>query len=84
MFLSSATVREAIMFGAFTPDLMMFQHFLFSPAARTLSLSVVARMSEEEVRQAFTSIRWDDKQGKPYCLASPIACPVAVRRSRWT
>src|SRR5260221_14573864 len=45
----------------------MSQHFLLSAAARTLSLSVVARMSEEEARQAFTSIRWADNQGKPYC-----------------
>src|SRR5882757_4825014 len=45
----------------------MAQHFLLSAKARTLSLSVVARMSGEEAREAFASIRWADNQGKPYC-----------------
>src|SRR5258708_2562246 len=51
---------------------MMSQHFLLSAAARTLSLSVVARMSEEEARKTFTSIGWADTQGKPYC--PPCGC----------
>jgi transposase-like protein len=46
---------------------MMSQHFLLSAAARTLSLSVVARMTDGEAREAFASIRWADNQGKPYC-----------------
>lgn len=45
----------------------MSQHFLLSAAARTLSLSRVARMSEEEARTAFAAIRWSDNEGKPYC-----------------
>lgn len=45
----------------------MAQHFLLSSAARTLSLSAVARMSEEEARAAFTAIRWSDNDGQPYC-----------------
>ncbi|QLH37912.1 MAG: IS1595 family transposase [Defluviicoccus sp.] len=45
----------------------MAQHFLLSAAARTLSLSVVARMTEEEAREAFKNIRWSDNDGNPYC-----------------
>jgi transposase-like protein len=45
----------------------MAQHFLLSAAARTLSLSAVARMSEEEARTAFAAIRWSQNQGKPFC-----------------
>lgn len=45
----------------------MSQHFLLSAAARTLSLSVVARMTDEEAREAFMAIRWADNGGKPYC-----------------
>ena len=45
----------------------MVQHFLLSQAARTLSLSAVARMSDEEARAAFQRIRWHETQGEPYC-----------------
>jgi transposase-like protein len=45
----------------------MAQHFLLSSAARTLSLSVVARMSEDEARATFQAIRWADNDGSPYC-----------------
>jgi hypothetical protein len=38
------------------------QHFLLSAAARTLSLSAVARMSA-----TFQRIRWSDNAGEPYC-----------------
>jgi transposase-like protein len=43
------------------------QHFLLSAAARTLSLSAVARMSDEEARATFQRIRWADNDGQPYC-----------------
>jgi transposase-like protein len=43
------------------------QHFLLSAAARTLSLSAVARMSDEEAASAFQRIRWADNGGEPYC-----------------
>ena len=49
-------------FGAFVA-----QHFLLSAAARTLSLSAVARMSDEEAHATFQRIRWADNDGKPYC-----------------
>lgn len=45
----------------------MSQHFLLSSAARSLSLRAVARMSDEEARQAFAAVRWSDNEGKPYC-----------------
>ena len=43
------------------------QHFLLSKAARTLSLSAVARMSDEEARAAFQRVRWTANGGEPYC-----------------
>jgi transposase-like protein len=46
---------------------MMPQHFLLSAAARTLSLSTVARMSDEEALGKFIEIRWSDNNGHPYC-----------------
>src|SRR5579883_174523 len=51
-----------IVFGAYVA-----QHFLLSAAARTLSLSVVARMSDEEAAATFQRIRWADNGGEPYC-----------------
>lgn len=45
----------------------MAQHFLLSAAAKTLSLSAVARMSDEEARATFQRIRWADNDGEPYC-----------------
>jgi transposase-like protein len=45
----------------------MSQHFLLSTAARTLSLSKVARMSDEEARDAFRQIRWSATGGEPFC-----------------
>lgn len=45
----------------------MAQHFLFSTAARSLSLAKVARMSEEQAHEAFCAIRWAENGGKPVC-----------------
>jgi len=45
----------------------MSQHFLLSASARSLSLARVARMNDEEAREAFKLIRWSDTQGEPYC-----------------
>jgi transposase-like protein len=45
----------------------MSQHFLLSAAARTLSLAHVARMSEDEAREAFKQIRWASTEGEPVC-----------------
>jgi hypothetical protein len=43
------------------------QHFLLSAAAKTLSLSAVARMSDDQARATFQRIRWSDNGGEPYC-----------------
>jgi len=43
------------------------QHFLLSAAARTLSLSAVARLSDDEARATFQRIRWSDNGGEPHC-----------------
>ena len=45
----------------------MAQHFLLSPAAKTLSLVKVMRMSDEEARDAFRNIRWASTDGEPVC-----------------
>jgi ribosomal protein L37AE/L43A len=47
--------------------LSLAQHFLLSAAARTLSLSAVARMTDDEARATFQRIRWADNGGEPYC-----------------
>ena len=47
--------------------MVMAQHFLLSTAARTLSLAKVARMSDEEAREAFKEIRWSATAGDPVC-----------------
>ncbi|MDB5659825.1 MAG: putative transposase [Cypionkella sp.] len=45
----------------------MAQHFLLSPAAKTLSLVKVMRMSDEEARASFRKIRWTETNGEPVC-----------------
>ncbi len=45
----------------------MSQHFLLSPAAKTLSLVKVMRMSEKQARDAFRKIRWTETEGEPIC-----------------
>jgi transposase-like protein len=45
----------------------MSQHFLLSPAAKTLSLVKVMRMSDTEARDVFRNIRWSETDGQPVC-----------------
>ena len=45
----------------------MAKHFLLSPAAKTLSLVKVMRMSDEEARASFGKIRWTETNGEPVC-----------------
>src|ERR1700756_3127652 len=45
----------------------MSQHFLLSPAAKTLTLASVARMSDEEAEAVFRKIRWASNGGDPFC-----------------
>jgi transposase-like protein len=57
----------------------MSQHFLLSTAARSLSLAKVARMSEEEARDAFRLIRWSDTNGEPVCPRCQCAAVYAYQ-----
>jgi transposase-like protein len=41
------------------------QHFLLSPAAKTLSLAKVLRMTDKQAEEAFRAIRWTN--GEPVC-----------------
>jgi len=45
----------------------MSQHFLLSAAARTLSLSSIFRMTDDEARDTFKRIRWAANEGVPFC-----------------
>ncbi|MDD9739767.1 IS1595 family transposase [Marinovum sp. SP66] len=45
----------------------MAQHFLLSPAAKTLSLVKIMRMSDDEARAAFRALRWTETEGEPIC-----------------
>jgi transposase-like protein len=59
----------------------MSQHFLLSAKARTLSLTAVARMSEDEARATFQAIRWADNGGEPFCprCECTVNYPIANR-----
>jgi transposase-like protein len=62
----------------------MSQHFLLSASARSLSLARVARMNDEEAREAFKLIRWSDTQGEPYCPSCGCLTVTALPRyARW-
>jgi transposase-like protein len=45
----------------------MSQHFLLSPAAKTLTLAQVMRLSNEEAETLFARIRWPETKGEPVC-----------------
>ena len=45
----------------------MAVHFLLSPAAKTINLVRVARMSKQEAETTFACIRWSETDGKPVC-----------------
>jgi transposase-like protein len=45
----------------------MPQHFLLSPAARTLSLGNIMRMSDEAAHARFVAIRFAVNNGEPFC-----------------
>jgi transposase-like protein len=43
------------------------QHFLLSPAARTLSLASIIRMSAEAAFDTFKQVRFTTNDGEPFC-----------------
>jgi len=45
----------------------MAQHFLLSAPATSLSISKVARMSDDEAHEAFKVIHWANTFGEPEC-----------------
>ncbi len=45
----------------------MTQHFLQSSKARTLSLTQIARLSDEEAHKMFVALRWAETGGEPVC-----------------
>jgi transposase-like protein len=45
----------------------MAQHFLLSPASKTLSLARVFRMSDAEAETMFRALRWPETLGCPIC-----------------
>jgi transposase-like protein len=45
----------------------MAQHFLLSPAAKTLTLVQVFQMTDGEAEAMFCRVRWPDTAGKPVC-----------------
>ena len=68
MIWALASRPTIIKFGDVTRRILaMSQHFLLSAAARTLSMSAVARMSDQEAHAKFVEIRWADNEGQPYC-----------------
>jgi transposase-like protein len=46
---------------------MMSQHFLLTAKARSLSLSQVLRLTDEQAYEAFKAVRWADTEGQPTC-----------------
>ncbi len=58
----------------------MAQHFLLSSNARTLSVGMVARMTDDAVEGMFKAIRWADQDGKPYC--PHCGCPTVYEARR--
>jgi transposase-like protein len=60
----------------------MSQHFLLSPAAKTLTLAHVMRMSNDEAETMFARIRWPDTNGEPVCPFCGGLVHYTVRRAK--
>jgi hypothetical protein len=45
----------------------MSQHFLLSPAARSLSLAGIMRMTDEAALDTFRRVRFAANGGEPFC-----------------
>jgi transposase-like protein len=63
----------------------MSQHFLLSAAARTLSLTRIMRMTDDEARDTFKRIRWAATGGEPFCphCGCLTAYTLAETPARW-
>ena len=67
----------------------MAQHFLLSPAARSLSAAKIMRMSDNGVENVFLflRLRWPDTDGKSVCPGCGCticyACPRSTTGLRW-
>ena len=62
----------------------MSQHFLLSPASRTLREVDVARMSEDEARGVFQKLRWAASQGEAVCpRCGCLGCYALAARRKW-
>lgn len=62
----------------------MAQHFLLSPAACTLTLREVFRMTEKEAYEGFRQLRWASTGGQPVCPGCGSLDPyVLVRDRKW-
>ena len=70
-------------------------HFLNTPAARSLSLAQVLRLSDEEAFAVFQNLRFADNDGSPYCpkcgsvkvytlAETPVRWQCAACRKRFT
>jgi hypothetical protein len=57
----------------------MSQHFLLSPAAKTLTLAQVMRMTNEEAETMFAKIRWHETNGEPVCPFCAGVAPYSIR-----
>src|ERR1700686_2168575 len=65
----------------------MGQHFLLSAAARSLSLTKIAGMSDSEAENLFLRLRWPQTGGEPLCPRCGCRicydCRRATDRPRW-
>ena len=64
----------------------MPQHFLLSSVAKTLTLGSVVRMSDSEVEQVFSGLRWSENHGAAYCpRCGSVECYASRRNGspRW-
>jgi len=65
----------------------MSQHFLLSPAAKTLTLAGVLRMTDAEAEMAFRRVRWPETNGEPFCpkcgCTTCYDCRRASELGRW-
>jgi transposase-like protein len=57
-------------------------HFLLTAAARTLSVTAVARLGEEEAFRLFCTLRWHETDGEPVCPSCGCVAVYTYRARR--